>query len=217
MTAGESAFATQDLADLAHVLEVAAIIRPRYIRLLAAQLPGRHGGSDSVELIERLYPFVIPAYRAAIDQISAAGFATTIENEAASCVLSTTRDFRAFFAAIDRPELVGLTWDPQNQWATGVFPTIETYEQLRDLIVYYHVKGGKTDGTRRELAWNVALEEATWPVVELTRRIVDDGVSPVICLNPPSHGRPIEGYAYGDVVTERDIGFLHDRVLGVHR
>ena len=215
VTAGERAFATAHIADLTHLLELAAIIRPRYIRLLAAQLAGRDHATDAVEVIERLYPFVIPTYQAAIDQIASAGFAATIENEASECVLSTTREFRSFFAAIDRPGSVGLTWDPQNQWATGVVPTVEIYEHLRDLIVYYHVKGGRTEGNGRDLAWDVALDEATWPVVDVTRRIIDDGVSPVICLNPPSHGRRIEGYAYGDAVTERDISFLRSRVSGV--
>jgi sugar phosphate isomerase/epimerase len=215
LTAGEEAFAGQDLADLEHILALAEVLRPRFVRLLAAQLSGRGPGEDAIDRIERDHPWVIPAYRQAIDRIVATGFEATIENEAWSCMLSTTAEFRRFFAALDRGGAVSLTWDAQNQWATGVMPTLDVYEELRYLIAYYHVKGGKTEGDDSALAWNVALDETTWPVNEVTQKIVDDGVSRVICLNPPSHGRPIEGYPYGDAVTQRDLAFLRDRVKGV--
>ncbi|HVW17070.1 MAG TPA: TIM barrel protein [Solirubrobacteraceae bacterium] len=215
-TAGEEAFAGQDLADLDHVLRLAEVLRPRFVRLLGAQLPGRRElDGDAVEHVRREHPYVVPAYRRAIDAIADAGFEATIENEAWDCMLSTTAEFRGFFDALERPGAVSLTWDAQNQWATGVKPTLEVYEGLRDLIAFYHVKGGRSDGDGERLDLNVALEEASWPVAEVTQRIVDDGVSPVICLNPPSHGRPIDGYEYGDAVTTRDLAFLRSAVRGI--
>lgn len=214
LTAGEDAFAAGDLRDLEHILELAQIVKPRFVRLLGAQFPGRAAGENAIERIVDEFPWVIPAYRAAIQRIDAAGFAATIENEAWECMLSTTEEFRAFFAALDGSQ-VSLTWDAQNQWATGVQPTVAVYEELRDLIAYYHVKGGRVADDGASLGWNVALDEATWPVREVTQRIVDDGVSPVICLNPPSHGRPIEGYGYGEAVTVRDLAFLRTQVQGV--
>lgn len=213
-TAGEEGFAAQDLRDLEHILALADVLQPRFVRLLAAQLPGRDKHENAIEHVERALPWVLPAYRAAIERIVSRGYAATIENEAWSCMLSSAKEFRGFFNALERSD-VSLTWDAQNQWATGVTPTLTIYEELRDLIAYYHVKGGKTDGDEQALAWNVALDEASWPVVEVTQRIVDDGSSPVICLNPPSHGKPIDDYPYGDAVTQRDLAFLRSEVRGI--
>jgi hypothetical protein len=47
-------------------------------------------------------------------------------------------------------------------------------------------------------------------VTEITRRVIADGVSPVICLNP-SHGRPRPGVDAGDV-TERDLQYVRDLI-----
>lgn len=214
-TAGDEEFAQRDLADLEQILALADVLQPQFVRLLGAQLPGREAHENAIAYVERELPWVVPAYRAAIDRIASAGFAATIENEAWSCMLSSAEEFRSFFAALDRPGRVSLTWDAQNQWATGTVPTVAVYEELRDLIAYYHVKGGRAEAGDDSLAWNVALDEATWPVAEVTQRIVDDGASPVICLNPPSHGKPIEGYPYGDAVTERDLAFLRNQVRGI--
>ena len=65
-----------------------------------------------------------------------------------------------------------------------------------------------------QLADNVALEDSDWAVAEITRRVVADGVSPVICLNPPQHGAEREGYDY-DSLPERDARFLRDSVPGI--
>jgi hypothetical protein len=204
---GEEQFTATHLPTLDHVLELAPILRPRMVRLIAAKLPERAAGEDAITALERGYPWVLDLYRDAIDRISAAGFPTTIENEFGTCFLSTPDEFQRFFALLDRPGAVHLTWDVQNQWATGVFPTVAVYEQLRDLIGYYHVKGGRrADGSDR-LGFNVALDEAEWPVVDITRRVIEDGVSPVICLNTPAHGARIDGYDYQSV-TQRDLAFL---------
>ena len=211
---GRDAFVDQHLPMLDHILGLAEELQPHFVRLIAAQLPERDRRGNAIDLVARDHPWVFDVYREAIDRVAAAGFRPTIENEYGDCILSSVAEFRQFFAALDRPESVGLTWDVQNQWSTGVFPTMEVYEGLRDLIEYYHVKGGRSaDGSRR-LAWNVALEEADWAVLDITRRVVDDGVSPVICINPPQHGAPIDDYDYAGV-TERDLRFLRDHVKGI--
>lgn len=207
-------FGADDLADLDHILRLADVLKPRFVRLLAAQYPGGRVHDNAVEHLMSTGADAISTYQSAIDRIANAGYATTIENEAWECLVSTTEEFRSFFQALDRAGKVTLTWDAQNQWATGVMPTVPVYEDLKDLIGYYHVKGGRSDGGRT-LDWNVALEEATWPVLEVTQRIVDDGVSPVICLNPPSHGKPMDGYEYGESVTVRDLAFLRRAVQGI--
>jgi hypothetical protein len=50
------------------------------------------------------------------------------------------------------------------------------------------------------------LEDASWPVVEITQQVVMDGVAPVICLNG-SHGEAKAGYDYNNM-TKRDLDFI---------
>jgi len=70
----------------------------------------------------------------------------------------------------------------------GTYPTVEVYEALRPLLGYVHVKGGQAAADDpAKLKWKVGLDEASWPVREVIQAVVDDGVSPVICLNP-AHG-----------------------------
>jgi hypothetical protein len=113
----------------------------------------------------------------------------------------------------------------------GAYPSIEAYRTLRPLIGYVHTKGGQAaqeDPSR--LKWSVGLDAASWPVAEIIQEVVDDGVSPVICLNP-SHGARLADYDYGapgafdpDVpfvqqdlsfVTARDLEFLRSNIKGI--
>jgi hypothetical protein len=87
----------------------------------------------------------------------------------------------------------------------GTFPTIDVYYQLKNLIRYYHLKGGQFRGGSQSLYWKSNLSDASWPVVEITRQVVIDGISPVICLNP-SHGQAKSGYDYHNS-SIRDIQF----------
>lgn len=211
---GREHFTGHYLSQLDHVLELAPVFRPTLVRLIAAKLDDRGGHAGPIDAIEANHGWVFEVYREAIDRIAAAGFKATIENEFGSCILSSVEDFQRFFSALDREGDVSLTWDVQNQWATGVPPSVEVYQGLREVIGYYHVKGGKVGDDGRSLGWNVALEEADWPVLEITRRVIADGVSPVICLNAPAHGKPLPDYEYGDVVTERDLAYLRTNLSG---
>ena len=213
---GEAHFRAAHLARIADMAAAVRILRPRFLRLLAARLDPAKAGGSAFATLERDYPWVVPLYREAVERAAGLGAAVTIENEARDCMLRTPADMVAFFAALDRPDLVGLTWDIQNQWTCGSFPAVEDYETLRPLIQYVHVKGGQyADPHSRALAWKSGLEEASWPVLDIVRRVVEDGVSPVICLNP-SKGRlkPEYGYDYG-AVTERDIAFLRRNIEGI--
>ncbi|MHB2266453.1 sugar phosphate isomerase/epimerase family protein [Aliihoeflea sp. PC F10.4] len=211
---GEELFREKHLGKLGHLIELGKIFKPKVMRIIAAQLPSREPGENAVELIEKKYPWVFDVYREAVDRIVDAGLRPTIENEAFKCMLSQPGEIVEFFDRLDRKNSVDFTWDVQNQWATGVFPTLEVYEQLRPLIQYYHVKGGATEGDDRKLRWNVALEDADWPVVEITSKVVADGVSPVICINPAQHGENKPDYDYSNIV-KRDIDFLRNNVPGV--
>jgi sugar phosphate isomerase/epimerase len=211
---GEAHFRRHHLGQLTHVLSFADVLAPKLIRLNGARLPTSPNGLGGFALLMRDFPWAIDVYREAIDRVRDAGFMPTIENEAGGCFLAAPADFVAFFDALDRKGNVQLTWDVQNHWACGVYPTLAVYEKLRQLIGYFHVKGGQAGGDGRTLAWNSALEDASWPVLEITQRVVDDGISPIICLNPPQHGAAKPDYDYASV-TERDLRFLRAKVRGI--
>lgn len=212
---GEDVFREKHLGQLDHLLEVARVLKPRFFRLIAAQLPERAEGQSAAALLKAKYPWVAEVYREAIDRIAAAGFTPTIENEAFRSFLSETQDFVDFFAWLDR-DTVTLTWDINNQWATGVFPRLADYEVLRPLIAYFHLKGGKRDGESHALAWNSSLADSDFAVEEITRRVIDHGVSPVICLNPSQHGEPLPGYDYADL-AKRDLDYLKSHFERIQR
>jgi hypothetical protein len=86
------------------------------------------------------------------------------------------------------------------------------------VLGYYHLKGGQHDGTALKLTWRSSLEDASWPVLDITRAVVADGGSPVICLNP-SHGapkprEPSEELNLADA-TKADIDYVRREVAGV--
>lgn len=213
VTEGEAAFREKHVGALDQILEVAEVFKPKLVRIIAAQLPGRAPEDSAIEILRRDYPWVVEQYREVVDRLAAAGFTATIENEANQSFLSRTQDFIDFFEWLDRPN-VSLTWDINNQWATGVFPTEADYEQLKPLIHYFHLKGGQSDGNDQKLKWNCSLEDSSYDVVGITSRVVRDGVSPVICLNPSQHGADKPGYDYSNLV-KRDIDFLRANVDGI--
>ncbi|HWK28040.1 MAG TPA: hypothetical protein VNS09_15855 [Solirubrobacter sp.] len=210
---GEAVFRGEHLAALAHVLDLARILRPRFVRLVAAQDGARVPG-DGVDAVLARHPWALDVYREGIDAIAAAGFEATIENEARGCIIAATGDFTRFFERLDRPGRVALTWDVHNQWATGHFPTLADYDALRPLLGYVHLKGGRAGADGETLELNVALDETSFDVLGITERVVRDGVSPVLCLNAPGHGRDVDGYDYA-AVTARDLVHLRTRVEGV--
>ncbi len=204
---GEKAFRAH-LDSLKRVVELCDdVFRPKLVRLNAADFSERSADVSSIAIIKENYPWFIDVYREAVDLLHDRGLAATIENEAFNCCLSKPQEFVEFFQWLDRPGAAGLTWDVQNQWSSGVFPSVDVYRQLRPFMKYYHVKGGQTEEGSDRLAWNVALQDASWPVVEITTAVVADGVSPVICLNPAQHGAQKSGYDYEGIVL-RDINFL---------
>lgn len=224
---GEEVFRREHLATLDRILEAAAILRPHFVRLIAGKLSGA-GSEPNVPRLIHKHPWVADVYREATQRIVDAGFVPTIENEARECFLAQPRDFVEFVDWVQPPEQFRLTWDIQNAWQMGVFPTIEAYRTLRPLIGYVHTKGGRAaESDPSRLQWNVGLDSASWPVVEIIQAAVNDGVSPVICLNP-SHGERRADYDYGEPgpvlpgtprdltgVTEKDLQFLRTHIKGI--
>lgn len=209
---GEAAFREKHVGAVDHHLELALAFKPTVVRIIAAQLPGRAADASAVAILREDYPWLIEQYREVVDRFEAAGLTVTIENEANVSFLSRTQDFIDFFEWLDRPN-VSLTWDINNQWATGVYPTLDDYEQLKDLIHYFHLKGGQHEGDDTRLKWNSSLEDSTYDVVGITQRVVDDGVSPVICLNPSQHGENKPDYDYENL-AKRDLDYLRATIKG---
>ena len=212
---GEAEFRRTEMAQLDHLIALARVMRPQIIRLLAAQTVHRLEVEDTIQYLQTQHPWVVPLYGEAVDRLADAGLRVTIENETGRCIFGHPREIVDFFAALGRRDRVSFTWDAQNLWEVGSFPTLEVYRQLQALIGYLHLKGGQHDGTRLALCWRTALEDASWPVLEITRQAVADGVSPVICLNP-SHGAAKPGYDYTGI-TERDLTFLRRMIPELSR
>jgi len=206
----EEKFREDYLTKIEHVIEIAQILQPQMIRLLAAQTSRRENVENSIEYICSNHPWLIPLYGEAIDIIYSSSFKATIENETGNCIFSNPEEIIAFFEQLDRQEKVCFTWDVQNLWQMGTYPTMEVYKKLKNLIGYYHLKGGQQDDESNQLRWRSTLKDASWPVVEITRQVVADGVSPVICLNS-SHGKTKEGYDYSDI-TKRDLDFIREMI-----
>lgn len=205
---GERHFRNHYLDSLDKTIAVAKVLRPRLFRLIGAVWRNRPHSGSAISIIRRDYPWLIEMYREAIDKISQAGMLVTIENEAPRCILSSSDEVIEFFEVLGREEKVGFTWDIQNQWACGVFPSLLEYSRLKPFIQYVHVKGGQyEDPETKTLKWNVSLADANWPVREIVAAIAQDGVSPVLCLNVPSHGIQKPNYDY-DGVTKRDLDYL---------
>lgn len=211
---GEAQFRERYAPALQNIVSVARILRPTLIRLLAAQISRRSEFAHSPEYLGSRHPWVISFYQSAVDQIAEAGFRATIENEVHRCIFSRPAEILDFFRMLDRPrDSVCFTWDIQNLWQMGTFPTLEVYRQLKPIIGMIHLKGGKAEYAEGPLKWQANLEDASWPVLEILRAIAADGVSPVICLNP-SHGSPNAAYA-NDV--RRDLAFLESHFPGTHK
>lgn len=210
---GEAWFRRQYVDRIERLLDVASILQPQLIRLLGAEIANRAEVDDSIAYLDRHHPWLLPLYQEAIDKIAGAGYEVAIENETGRCIFASPQEVVAFFKRLPRPEKVRFTWDVQNLWSLGVFPSIAVYEQLKPWIGFYHVKGGQHEEGSRALKWRSSLADASWPVVEITQQFVSDNVSPVICLNP-SHGLVKPGYDYTDIV-KRDIDFLRANVQGI--
>ncbi len=209
---GETAFREAHLAPLERAISVAEVLRPNLFRLLSARTTGRAQLSDSIAYLRDEHPWVIACYREAVERLAAAGLRVTIENECHANIFSTPTEVTDFFAELDCGDAVNLTWDVQNMWQMGTVPTMDVYRGLRPLLAYYHLKGGQAEPGSRSLRWKSSLEDASWPVREITRQVVADGASPVICLNG-SHGARKPGYSY-DGVLERDLAFVRREIAG---
>jgi hypothetical protein len=208
---GPAAFEAH-LKAIDRVLDLARHLRPRVIRLLAASTRRRAEINNSADYLLSQQPWLIPLYGQAVDRIHAAGFHTVIENEIGPSIFTTAQEMADFFTALGRREKVACTWDVQNLWQQGVFPSLVVYQTLRPHLGYLHLKGGIAGDDGRTLKWRSTLESASWPVLDITRAVLADGVRPAICLNP-SHGEPHPQHPMAGAV-ERDLAYLRQAFAG---
>lgn len=216
---GEEAFRRRHLGQLRRSLRIADLVRPHFVRLIAGRVEKTDPATNAVDVLKSDHPWVAGVYREAVAMIREAGYAATVENEARDCFLATADEFTDFFDWLALGDDVSLTWDVQNSWRMGVLPSRAQYDALRPLIGYLHLKGGRAAPGSSVLEWKSDLEDADWPVVEITQAAVDDAVSPVIALNPP-HGTTPPGAEqpaedpFRDA-TLRDLEFLRRSVRGL--
>jgi sugar phosphate isomerase/epimerase len=206
----------QELANgIANMVETARWVRPAKVRLLSCWFDERRDYADATAYLDEHASWVYDAYRDAIDQIEAAGLAATIENEP-NTILSNPQETVAVFARLDRPK-ASFTWDVQNMWQSGTFPSQEAYRTLQPVMDYLHLKGGRASpDAPRDLVYRAPLDQASWPVREIVAAVLADDASPVICLNP-SHGAVADDYELASLAgtpelnrTEalRDVAYL---------
>ncbi|MBC8012236.1 MAG: TIM barrel protein [Burkholderiales bacterium] len=208
---GESAFRARHLPTLDHVLQVADILEPTRIRLIGARLKPFPKNESTIAVVERDHPWTIGVYREMVDRIAASGRRVLIENETGNVILNRPEAILRFFELLDRSDKARYTWDVQNLWETGVFPSLDVYRQLRPVIGCLHLKGGRTEGDGKTLAYASSLADASWPVVDIVGAAVRDGVAPFLCLNP-SHGKRPPGYKGGWDATRGDVAFLRQNI-----
>jgi hypothetical protein len=205
---GRDAFDADGAERLEHVLRLARILQPRWIRLIAARTRRRADLLDAAAYVDAAQPWLWDAYRRAIDRVAEAGFATLIENEVGGSLFSRPVEILAAFDAIDRPaDAVRLTWDVQNLWQMGTWPSRAVYRTLRPLIGMVHLKGGQSERPGGPLRWAAYLDDAAWPIEPILREVIADGASPVLCINP-SHGEKSDRYQWD---YHREIEFLRSR------
>lgn len=219
---GEQDFRRAHLDQLGRSLKMAERLKPAVVRLIAGRLTRGDDDASSVRTLKHDYPWIAAAYRDGVKAIRDAGYDATIENETGDCFLASTEEFLEFFEWLDLGSEVTLTWDVQNNWQTGYLPTLGRYESLKPLIGYVHLKGGQSEPGSTALRWKTSLADASWPVLDIAQAVVDDGVSPLVCLNP-SHGAAKDGYDYGiqasdrdvSAITLRDLEYLRENVTGL--
>jgi sugar phosphate isomerase/epimerase len=188
---GEEHF-RRDLGRVRRAVEVAGVLRPGLVRLIVASTTTRAPDTDLLDHLATAAPWLLGLYREAISVLNAAGFTVTIENEVGGCLFTSANDATRFFGELPGREAVNFTWDIQNLWEAGEFPSVDVYRTLRDIIGYVHVKGGIADD-HGQLRWKSSLRDCSWPVEPILRAVVADGTSPVICVNP-CHGEAPAGY-----------------------
>jgi hypothetical protein len=210
---GEEVFRKGSFEKIDRVLELASILKPQVIRLLSPRTNRRQEFANILPYIKTKHKWLIPMYIEAIDKIYEAGYKTTIENEANGCILSKPEEILGLFKAFNRNEKVFFTFDIQNLWQMGTYPSVEVYEILSHITGYLHLKGSQSLVPGGHTYYGTTLEDASWPVVDVTKKAITEGNGVIICLNPIK-GQQKDDYDYANI-TKRDLDYLRNNIKEV--
>lgn len=167
------------------------ILQPRCVRLIVPR------GNMEVVTNDQ----VLGRYQRWIDQLRASGAQVVMENEIGGSIGRDPHLVASFFNQLQHASYI---WDIANQWQEGLFPSLTHYQLLKKHIAVLHVKGGRWDDEENKCyAWKSHLEESDWPVAEICRAALSDGVEN-FCINPP-HGVTPDAWSYD---LEKDIQFM---------
>lgn len=134
---GEAQFTKLHGKRIEQVSIVASILKPKAIRVLSAQSSKRNSFNDSINYMEKHHPWVFDLYRSTIDRFHQEGFTTMIENDPTHNLFSTPKEILRFFEKLNRFGKAQFTFDVQNLWVMGIFPSMKVYEQLKPSWVIY--------------------------------------------------------------------------------
>ena len=209
---GEAAFREAHLEPLERTIAVARILRPSLFRLLSARTVRREQVTDSIAYLRAEHPWVIACYREAVQRLAAAGLRVTIENECHANIFANPEEVTGFFAEFGLRRCRQPDLGRAEHVADGNLPDAGSLWPVAPAACLLPPEGGRTEPGSDALRWKSSLADASWPVREITRQVVADGVSPVICLNG-SHGARKPGYSH-DGVLERDLAFVSREIAG---
>lgn len=207
---GEEVFRKNHLDKIDRILELARILKPQVIRLLSAKSSRRDEFANILPYIRKHHAWLIPMYKEAIDKINQAGYKATIENEAKGSIFSKPEEILGFYKALNCPDKVHFTFDIQNLWQVGTYPSEEVCEMLMDITGYFHLKGSQSLVEGGHTYFGSTLEDSSWPVAEMTKKFIKGGKGVVLCLNPIK-GEKKDGYNY-DGITKRDLDYLRKEI-----
>lgn len=207
---GEGVFQKEHLEKLDRIIELARIINPKVIRIMAARTAKRSRIINTVPYISESFPWLIPMYRRAVERINAGGYTATIENDANGCIWSRPEEITGFFNALDCAGRVFLTFDIQNLWQMGTYPTMEVFDILEDITGYFHLKGSLPEISGGDTVYACSLEDCRWDVIGITRKALLGKSKSYICLNPVK-GKRLEGLCYEDI-ARADLDYLRNQI-----
>jgi sugar phosphate isomerase/epimerase len=200
---GEAAYRA-DLDRVGHVVELARILEPTRIRLVAPSLAER-SVADAVEIARQRHPWIFPLLREAVDRLEATGAEVVFENESPGTVFGRPDEVLGFFRELARPR-ARMIWDVGNWWHFGCsrIPSLADALALMPVIGMLHLKGGRAETPGGPLRWQAQLAGTSWDVEGVVGAVIAAGVAPLICLNPP-HGAVRAGAPYD---CRADLEFL---------
>ena len=134
----DEAFHTRMLAGLDRLCDLADLFDTSYIRIYSLTRPD---GFDLLSADEKrvYYDHNASILRRHADLAGRRGKTILIENEPPS-LTNCAEELGQLAGALQHPHLK-INWDIVNEWIGGRYPTVESYERVKDYAVQVHLKG----------------------------------------------------------------------------